>query len=119
MKNALTILLLAFSFLLFISKLAFASEVGCWNRQEVRAAETDSWNCIGDGSGSITKTVHWRLYWLDGYQFEIDPSDTGRLGGYSFLPLPVPHLAGPGLTHLRSRMTARQLPGTRRPIMVG
>jgi hypothetical protein len=77
MKKTLTLIALAVFFSLLFSNSVFGRS--CWNRQEVRAAEQDTWSCTAERT-TITKTLHWRLYWLDGYQFDKDVTDTGVLG---------------------------------------
>src|SRR6266498_1482617 len=44
-------------------------------------AETDSKQCTsGAANSTITKTLHWNIYWLDGYVRPLDITDTGQMG---------------------------------------
>jgi hypothetical protein len=79
MKTRFSFILLAFSLSLFLSNSTFAD--GCWNTQQAKnPAETDTFSC-GPSESGITKTNHWTLYWLDGFQKDWDVTDSGRLGG--------------------------------------
>lgn len=59
--------------------------------QVVTAACKDTWSTRGPDTYSgnqcnpqFTKTVHWKVYWLDGYSRDVDVSDTGS--GWSAVP---------------------------------
>jgi hypothetical protein len=80
MKNYLAPL-----FLILTLSSALATKVfACGDTQNVRSAETDSWTCHVYIS-SITKIVHWKVSWLDGYDRDVDVTDYGQLGRDSFL----------------------------------
>jgi hypothetical protein len=68
--------------LLLVLVLASATRVAatCGDTQNQRSPETDSWTCQFSVT-TITKTVHWTVYWLDGYSRNIDVTDYGELGG--------------------------------------
>jgi hypothetical protein len=80
MKNYLALLLLIFTIFS-----AFATKVlACGDTQNQRSPETDTFHCFGDPT-TITKAVHWRISWLDGYDRDVDVTDHGQLGGDSLL----------------------------------
>src|ERR1051326_7323924 len=81
MKARPGFMLLALWFILFLSigTLGDESSNGCWNTKLARTPpETDTYQC-GPSESGITKTNHWTLYWLDGFQKDWDVTDTGRL----------------------------------------
>jgi hypothetical protein len=75
MKRA-TLLLLILALSIALSTKAFAT---CGDTQSVRSPETDTWSCTNHVS-TITKIVHWRVSWLDGYDRDVDVKDFGKLG---------------------------------------
>lgn len=72
----MTLLLLTLSLSIVFATNTLAT---CRDTQNVRAAETDSWACTNHVS-KITKTVHWKISWLDGYDRDVDVTDYGQLG---------------------------------------
>ena len=81
MKNYLTHMLV-----ILILSSASATKVfaTCGDTQTVRASETDNWACSLSVS-TITKAVHWTVYWLDGYSRNVDVTDYGQLGAENWL----------------------------------
>src|SRR5438105_8327528 len=78
MKNILTCLLIALIGIL-THNTVFAT---CGDRWTATSAESDSYWCTAGGS-SITKVLHWRIFWLDGSTRDVDITDYGRLGPYA------------------------------------
>lgn len=78
----MTLLLLTLS---LSSALVTKALATCGDRQTLRAAETDTWACVSVDS-TITKTLQWRVYWLDGYNRDVDVVDHGKLGAQSAIP---------------------------------
>jgi hypothetical protein len=75
MNNRLASLLLILTLSSALGTEVFAT---CGDTQNVRSPETDSWAC-GSFLSDITKTVHWRISWLDGYDRDVDVKDYGQL----------------------------------------
>ena len=80
MKNYLAPLLL----ILTLSSALAIKVFACGDTQNQRSPETDTFHCFGDPT-TITKTIHWRISWLDGYDRDVDVTDHGQLGGDSLL----------------------------------
>ncbi|MDX6559355.1 MAG: hypothetical protein QOF72_2404 [Blastocatellia bacterium] len=73
--------LLILTLLIISSAKVFAT---CGDTQNQRSPETDSFHCF-EAVTPITKAVHWKISWLDGYDRDVDVIDQGQLGGDSFL----------------------------------
>jgi hypothetical protein len=69
--------------LLFLTLIFFGALTtkvsACGDTQNQRSAETDDFHCH-EFVSSITKTVHWRISWLDGYDRDVDVTDYGKNG---------------------------------------
>jgi hypothetical protein len=53
---------------------------GCGDTQNQRGAETNNWTCHTFSYGTITKVVHWTIYWMDGHSRNLDVTDYGQVG---------------------------------------
>ena len=76
MKHIAMLILVAVLFAFAVPVRVYAA---CGDRWTERSPETDVWHC-GNRGNTITKTLHWTIYWLDGYSRDVDVTDYGQLG---------------------------------------
>jgi hypothetical protein len=59
------------------------SLAACGDTWSQRSSESSTGSCTGGGSSTpqtLTKTIYWNIYWLDGYTRTLDVKDTGQTG---------------------------------------
>jgi hypothetical protein len=50
----------------------------CGDTQNLNGNETSTGSCFLWNYTELTKTVHWKVYWLDGYERPVDITDKGQ-----------------------------------------
>jgi hypothetical protein len=72
LKLFLTLLLISSGLSLFL--IVQANSANCGDTWYTNGSDTFAFNC---SEGQLTKTSHWKVYWLDGYNRTVDVKDTG------------------------------------------
>lgn len=81
MKNTFVTLFLALLFCVTYTGARVLAH--CGDRQTVRLPEENIYACTGARS-TITKKLHWTVYWLDGHSRPVDVTDTGELEKHGY-----------------------------------
>ena len=65
--------------LTFCFTLTREATAGCKDRWDPNGDESYTGNaCINGSTATFTKTVHWKIYWLDGYSRAVNITDSGQ-----------------------------------------
>src|ERR1051325_2149704 len=78
MNNLIRSLLLAAGVVFLALTLTAESLANCGDTWNQRQAERDTWTCNAFSSGSLQKTLYWKISWIDGYDRDVDVIDNGQ-----------------------------------------